>query len=60
MSFDPKVRYDQIGPVKFMARVDGYVMCRRPRCMPFVMWGKDWDKLPHDPDSSVASKEDKS
>jgi len=25
------------GPVKVMAVADGYAMCRRPRCMPFIM-----------------------
>lgn len=28
-----------------MAMKDGYVMCRRPGAMPFVMAVKDWDAL---------------
>jgi hypothetical protein len=28
-----------------MARADGYVMCRRPHCMPFVISAADFDAL---------------
>lgn len=34
------------GRVRFMARSGGYVMCRRPRAMPFVLTEKEWAKMP--------------
>lgn len=34
------------GPIKAMACADGYVMCRRPGCIPFVLTVKEWDRLP--------------
>lgn len=34
------------GKLRFMTRSGGYVMCRRPRCMPYVMSEGDWRKLP--------------
>lgn len=34
------------GKVRFMARSGGYVMCRRPRCMPFVLSERQWLNLP--------------
>lgn len=52
---DTTRRYDQYGEIRYMTRSGGYVMCRRPRCMPFVLSEKDWNKLPTQ--SSVASKE---
>lgn len=33
------------GRVVFMARSGGYVMCKRPRCMPFILTEKEWGKL---------------
>lgn len=39
------VRYDQIGKLTAIAVGDGYVMVRRPRCMPFVMNLKAWNLL---------------
>lgn len=39
-------RGDNIGEIRFMAEKDGYVMCRRPHCMPFVLSKKDWTRLP--------------
>ncbi len=41
-----EIRYDHNGPLRVMAVADGYVMCRRPRCMPFALSVKDWHKLP--------------
>jgi hypothetical protein len=43
---DPRARQDDIGPIRFMVRSGGYVMCRRPRCIPFVLSEKEWSKLP--------------
>lgn len=34
------------GKVRFMTRSGGYVMARRPRCVPFVMSEKEWNRLP--------------
>lgn len=39
------VRFDKHGKVKMMAMIDGYVLCRRPNCMPFVLSWKEWIKL---------------
>jgi len=38
---EPNVRpkdfwYDTVGKIRIMAVGDGYAMCRRPHCMPFV------------------------
>lgn len=29
--------YDELGPIRIMTFADGYIMARRPRCMPFVI-----------------------
>lgn len=34
------------GRVKYMTHVDGYVMARKPRAMPFVISEKEWRHLP--------------
>ena len=34
------------GQLKPMAFADGYVMARRPGCIPFVMTEREWQKLP--------------
>ena len=34
------------GKVRFMVRSGGYVMCRRPRAMPYVVTEKEWRALP--------------
>lgn len=34
------------GRVRFMTTSGGYVMVRRPRCMPYVMAEKAWLQLP--------------
>ena len=38
-------RYDEHGRIRFMTRSDGYVMVRRPHCMPFVLAEKKWLSL---------------
>lgn len=45
--------YDQHGPIRYLTRSGGYVMVRRPRCVPFVMHEKDWAKLPKTPDAGA-------
>ncbi|MBC8642964.1 hypothetical protein IAG25_40100 [Caballeronia sp. EK] len=54
---DTKGRYDKHGEIRYMTRSGEYVMCRRPRCMPFVLSEKDWNTLPNQPESSASSKE---
>jgi hypothetical protein len=34
------------GVLRLMARADGWVMCRRPGYVPFVMPEREWDELP--------------
>ena len=49
-------RRDNGGPIVLMAEADGYVMARRPGCLPFVMWAGDWDafsRLCADPDTDT-------
>lgn len=41
----PLVRKDGRGKITFMCRSGGYVMCRRPRAMPFILSEKEWRKL---------------
>lgn len=38
-------RQDAHGRITFMVRSGGYVMCRRPRSLPFVLSEKQWAKL---------------
>ena len=38
-------RYDESGPIVAMAVAKGYVMARRPKCVPFVLSVKAWFKL---------------
>lgn len=33
------------GRVRFMVSSGGYVMCRKPRCAPFIMAEKAWLQL---------------
>jgi hypothetical protein len=40
------VRTDNFGRIVCMAVADGYVMCRRPGCMPFVKSVKEWNAYP--------------
>lgn len=42
----PKMRPGGDGPVRFMTRSGGYVMARRPGCVPFVLSEKEWMALP--------------
>jgi hypothetical protein len=42
---DTAKRTDAIGEIRFMVRSGGYVMCRRPRAIPFVLSEKEWNKL---------------
>ena len=39
-------RRDRFGRIDFMAAANGYVMVRRPGCIPFVMREKEWSDLP--------------
>ena len=34
------------GRIRFTVRSGGCVMCRKPRCAPFVLTEKEWAKLP--------------
>ena len=34
------------GRVRYMAHADGYVMARRPGCIPFVVAQREWLSLP--------------
>lgn len=43
---DETVKKDRHGELRLMAAAKGYVMVRRPGCMPFVMSGKEWDRMP--------------
>jgi hypothetical protein len=47
IKFDQKPRKHPSdgGIVRVMARSGGYVMVRRPRCIPFVLSEKQWMKL---------------
>ena len=47
-------KHDEIGIIRLMARAENYVMVRRPAAYPFIMHGRDWDRLP-DPDPSVSA-----
>lgn len=33
--------YDNDGPFKVMGEIDGYLMVRRPRCTPIVLYAKN-------------------
>lgn len=39
------VVFDIIGKVTCLAAANGYVMCRRPNAMPFVMALHEWNSL---------------
>lgn len=38
-------RKDRHGIIRSMAAAEGYVMVRRPGCMPFVLSGKEWARM---------------
>ncbi len=46
---DYRAAYDEIGKIIYMTQSGGYVMVKRPRCMPFCMSIKDWNKLSREP-----------
>lgn len=46
MSKKSERRVDHIGPLRLMAEAEGYVMVRRPGCMPFLMSADKWRALP--------------
>jgi hypothetical protein len=39
-------RGDGLGPLRYMTSADGWVMARRPGCVPFVEPLSDWLKRP--------------
>jgi hypothetical protein len=39
-------RQDSIGPLRLLAKAEGWCMVRRPGCAPFVMHEKEWTQLP--------------
>ena len=39
-----RIRWDEHGDVVVMAVADGYAMCRRPRCAPFVVSVKELER----------------
>lgn len=41
----PKTRADDGGKITLMVRSGGWVMVRRPGCIPYTMHEKDWCKL---------------
>ena len=41
-----EVRFDPVGEIRLMAQADGYVLVRRPGCMPFVLRAAEWGKMP--------------
>lgn len=42
----PTIKYDGAGKCVLMAFADGYIMARRPGCVPFVMRVKAWMTQP--------------
>lgn len=46
---DTRPAYDKLGKIQHMVTSGGYVMVRRPRCMPFVLTLKEWARLPKEP-----------
>jgi hypothetical protein len=50
-------RFDCHGEIRLMARADGHVMVRRPRCMPFVLTEKQWHNLRTEPGATVHDPE---
>lgn len=53
-------RRDHIGQLRLMAGTEGYVMVRRPGCMPFVITAKEWEKLPIFENAPIAATTDQS
>lgn len=46
---DPRPGYDPVGKLIFMVASGGYVMVKRPRCVPFVLTLKEWARIPKTP-----------
>lgn len=38
-------RADSLGPLRILARAEGYVMVRRPGCVPFVITETSWNAM---------------
>jgi hypothetical protein len=54
---DPKIkleRGDSIGPIRFMAMADGYVMVRRPGAIPWAERLNKWVSRPLEADAAPA------
>ncbi len=49
----PNVRYDQYGKLTALAAQDGWMMVRRPACVPFVIKVKDWIALDSEPPEQI-------
>lgn len=45
-------RTDKHGVIVSMAAAKGFVMVRRPGCIPFVLSGREWAMLPYAPPTS--------
>lgn len=50
MSGNPERRYDRYGEFRWMTEAEGYVMCRRKGCGPFVLTRREWDALARRPE----------
>lgn len=48
-------RHDKGGPLTKMAEADGWVMVRRPHCIPFAITVKEWDAL--SPDAMIEEEQ---
>jgi hypothetical protein len=48
---DTRPGYDDHGKIVHMVTSGGYVMVKRPRCMPFILTLKEWAKIPKQPTS---------
>ena len=46
---DTRPAYDAHGKIVHMVTSGGYVMVKRPHCIPFVLGLKEWAKLPKQP-----------
>jgi len=46
---DTRPAYDALGKIIHMVTSGGYVMVKRPRCVPFVLTLKEWAELPKEP-----------
>ncbi len=46
---DAERRYDRFGQFRIMARIEGYVVCRRKGAAPVVMSEREWHDLAEHP-----------